>query len=276
MSLLPSVRRLRAPIAFALGLSPLFGLVACGAGGVPRGHFLRVRAEASVCETRTDEDGDGQVDSIVVEHYDGRERVAVEELDQDADGQAEVSIRYAYAEGLLRRVETTVGDATHTRLLEYRGEHLVRETWRDAAGQHHARLYGTELRAAPEVVVGHQSEIVLRTHDAEGRVSTEDRRLANGARTFSTFTYDVNGDRLAERLEHAGQPMACLVDYEHDEERRLRRRVHRLGGTPAVETVFQWRPDGTLARSETRSGGELRQRIDYGEGCRVREVPGRH
>lgn len=266
--------RLAAAVAGILVLASA-GL-ACGAGGVPRGHFLRVRSQAPVCEARTDEDGDGQVDSIVFDHYDRRERVAVQELDEDADGQIDVRTRYAYGGGLLRRVEVTADAAAHTRLLEYVGEELVRETWRDADDRRHVRVYGREGRPAPDALPGEHHETVTRTHDADDRVLTEDRTLPNGGRTFTTFGYDERGDRVSERLEQAGQPMACVVEFEHDDAHRLRRQVHRLGDTPEVETVFTWRPDGTLASRETRSSGVLRQRTDYGEGCRVREVSPRH
>jgi YD repeat-containing protein len=265
-------------ILLCLGASAL-SLGGCGGATANPGpgRFHRPSLRAPVCEIRTDEDGDGEVDSIAFDHYDRHERVAVEELDQDADGNVDVSMRFAYdGRDRLRRVETTAQGVTQTRALEYQEDDLVRETWTDAEGQRHVRLYGHDGRVEAEPVAGEERESVTMTYDAQGRVIAEDRRLPHGAHTYSSFTYDENGDRIGERVEQAGQPLACVVEFEHDSQHRLRRQVHHLEGTEPVVTTFTWRPDGTLAQSETRAGDVLRERVSYGEACRVRKVPERH
>ncbi|NOY90707.1 MAG: hypothetical protein GXP55_05805 [Deltaproteobacteria bacterium] len=252
---------------------------ACGGASqvAGRGHFHQPFAAAPVCEIRTDDDGDGEIDSIALDHYDRHERVAVEELDQDADGSVDVRTRFAYdGRSRLRRVEATADGVTQTRVLEYDDDDLLRETWQDPDGRRHVRLYGHDGRAEVEPVAGEERESVTLTYDTRGRVIAEDRRLPHGAHTYSSFRYDENGDRVGERVEQAGQPLACVVEFEHDAGHRLRRQVHRLEGTEPVVTTYTWRPDGTLAQRETRAGDVLRERVTYGEGCRVREVPERH
>jgi len=249
----------------------------CATADPGPGHFIHTYRPAPVCEIRTDDDGDGQVDSITVDHYDKHERVALEELDQDANGSVDVRSRFAYdGQGRLRRVESTADGATQTRILEYEDDNLVRESWTDAAGRRHVRLYAQDGQARTEPAAGEERESVTLTYDAESRVIAEDRQMPHGAHSYSSFRYDENGDRIAERVVQAGQPTACAVEFDHDADHRLIRQVHRLEGTDPVITTFTWRPDGTLARTETRAGETLSARVDYGEGCRVRRVAEHH
>jgi len=230
-----------------------------------------------VCEIRNDDDGDGEVDVITTDHYDRSERVAVEEVDQDADGSPDVGIRFAYdSRSRLRRVESTAEGVTQTRVLEYNEADLVRETWTDPEGHRHVRLYGRDSDERVTTAVGDERESVTLTYDAQDRVSAEDRRLPHGVHTYSTFRYDENGDRVGVTVEQAGRPMACVVDFEHDDDHHLVRQTHRLEGTEPLTTTYTWRDDGTLASSETRAGELLRSRTEYGDGCRVRHVPERH
>jgi len=272
----PPVRSTLAGLLLA-GLLSSLPVAGCATADPGPGHFIHAYRQAPVCEIRTDDGGDGTVDSITLDHYDKHERVAVEELDQDADGSVDVRSRFAYDDhARLRRVESTAGGAIQVRTLEYEQDDLVRESFDDPEGRRHVRLYAQSGGSEIEPVAGEERESVTLTYDADNRVVAEDRRMPHGAHTYSTFHYDENGDRVGERVVQAGQPSACVVEFEHDADHRLLRQVHRLEGTDPVVTTFTWRPDGTLAASETRAGDTLRERVDYSAACRVRRVPERH